>query len=83
MKLNRTGNKLHTDTHQYLISQRKKVTPQKTKFFLLKLTPKGKKYISSLYGEYPDFELEYNGKRYTLTLSDTSAELTQKEVSYV
>ena len=83
MTLKRKGNKLYSDTHQFLISQRKKVTPQKTKFFLLQVTPVGRKYISSLYGAYPDYQIEYQGKRYHLILSETSAELNEMEVSNV
>lgn len=83
MKLKRTGNTLTSNSKKYLISSRKKITPSKPELFLLEITSSGRKYISSLYGHYPEYEIEYKGKRYNLTLSDTSAELTEKVVSHV
>lgn len=83
MKLKRTGNKLTSQKSKYLISSRKKVTASKPELFLLEITSSGRKYISSLYGDYPDYQIEYQGKRYNLTLSETSAELTSMEVSNV
>jgi len=73
MLLNRKGNTLYLPTEEkLLICERETVTARKSKLYLLKITKQGKRsYISSLYGSSPDFELEYNGVRYSLTLTDS------------
>lgn len=74
--LKRSGNTLKAKSgEQYKIFTRTNITPSKPKHFLLQIQGKKKKYISSLYGTYPEYQLEYQGTRYTLTLSDNSAEL--------
>lgn len=72
MELKRKGNSLYLPTGEKLIiCARTKPTARKSPLFLVKVTKSGKReYISSLYGSHPDFELEYNRIRYTLTLSD-------------
>lgn len=83
MQLKRTGAKLHARGTSYLVAERKHTTPKKTKYFLLQKEPK-ERYISSLYGEYPSYQFEYRGKRYQLTLTDTSATIREvEEVSNV
>lgn len=77
MTLQRKGNKLTAQGHQFLISERKYTTPTKSKYFLLKITPTGRKYISSLYGEYPVYNLDYQGKKYQLVLSENTAKLKE------
>jgi hypothetical protein len=72
MLLSRKGNSLYLPTgEKLLICEREKITARKSKLFLLRITKQGKRsYISSLYGSPPEFELEYNGVRYSLTLTD-------------
>lgn len=61
----KVGNKFSNDISSFMITERKKVTDKKSKYFLLSLP--NKQYISSLYStEKPSFyELEYQGIRYT------------------
>lgn len=76
--LKRVGNTLKSQRtgKSYKVLSRKKITPTKPAYFLLETTGGKRKYISSLYGEFPEFSFEYQGKRYTLTLSDTEAKIT-------
>jgi len=67
------GNTLTGENSTLKIFTRKKTTPTKPKHFLVQVQGKKKRYISSLYGEPPTFSFEYQGKRYTLTLSDSEA----------
>lgn len=69
----RTGNTLHSRVSTLKIFTRKRTTPSKPKYFLVSVEGKKKKYISSLYGEPPQFSFEYKGKRYTLTLTENEA----------
>ena len=73
-KLIRKGATLQGKGVSYLIAERKNTTPTKTRYFLLQKQPR-ERYISSLYGEYPTFQLEYQGTRYQLKLSDTTGTL--------
>ena len=75
----RTGNTITDGASTYLIGQRKRVTPSKSQFFLLRIIGKKRSYISSLYGTYPEYEYEHQGKRYTLSLDDTSATIARKD----
>lgn len=81
MKINtllRDGNSLKAKNGKvYKIFTRKKVTPSKPKHFIVLIEGSKKRYISSLYGAYPKYQLEYQGIRYTLTLSDNKAELIE------
>jgi len=70
-KLIRKGATLQGKGISFLIAERKHTTPKKPRYFLLQKQPH-EKYISSLYGEYPEFELEHKGNRYQLTLTDTT-----------
>lgn len=78
IKLQRSGNTLTASDKVYKIFERKQTTPSKPKYFLVAVEGKKKKYISSLYGEPPEFSMEYQGNRYALTLSDSSAILTEE-----
>lgn len=84
MVLIRKGNTLHGKGASYLITERKHTTPSKPRYYLLQKQPTDK-YISSLYGEYPDYEMEYQGKRYKLKLTETEATISpiKKGVSNV
>jgi hypothetical protein len=75
----RTGNTITDGESTYLIAQRKRTTPSKSTHFLLKLIGKRREYVSSLYGTYPEYEYEHQGKRYTLSLDDTSATIARKD----
>jgi hypothetical protein len=79
----RTGNTITDGASTYLIGQRKRVTPSKSQFFLLRIIGKKRSYISSLYGTYPNYEFEYQGKRFRLTLTDTTATIEHKLLSHV
>jgi len=68
-----TGNSLKGEKSTLKIFTRKNTTPSKPKHFLVQVQGKKKKYISSLYGSHPEYQFEYQGKRYTLILSDTEA----------
>jgi hypothetical protein len=72
-KFKLSGNILKSETSTLKIFTRKHTTPSKPKYFLVQIQGKEKKYISSLYGEHPEYQFEYKGKRYTLILSDTEA----------
>jgi len=73
----RNGNTITDGDSTYLISQRKRLTPSKPKHFLLRIEGKKRLYISSLYGQYPNYKFEYSGERYKLTLTDVSATITK------
>jgi hypothetical protein len=73
----RNGNTITDGDSTYLISQRKRLTPSKPRYFLLRIEAKKRLYISSLYGQYPNYQFEYSGQRYTLTLTDISATITK------
>jgi hypothetical protein len=73
----RNGNTISDGNSTYLIGQRKNLTPSKPKYFLLRLEGKKKLYISSLYGEYPNYQFEYSGQRYKLSLTDVSATISK------
>ncbi len=79
----RKGNTLSDGVSTLLIAQRKRVTPSKSKYFLLKIIGKNRVYISSLYGKEPNYEFEYKGNRYTLTLDHTSATIKAKVLTNV
>jgi hypothetical protein len=73
MQLNRKANTIFLPTgEKLLICEREKITSRKSKLYLLKINKQGKRsYISSLYGSSPEFELEFEGVRYFLTLTDS------------
>jgi hypothetical protein len=71
----KVGNKLFNSNHTLLISERKKVTKNKPKHFLLKLDSNSSKgtYISSLYqSTSTHFNFDFNGVRYTLNFKGVS-----------
>jgi len=65
----KVGNKFSNDSHSFMITERKKITDKKSKYFLLSIP--NKQYISSLYSTLDTniYELEYQGIRYTCKLS--------------
>lgn len=83
MILKRNGNTLYppSQTCKYLICERKPKKGNPATKYLLKKEGKESTYISSLFGSGSVFRLDYRGKYYTLTLTDTEAVL--EEVVYV
>lgn len=83
MVLKRNGNTLYTPDPSitYLICERKPKKGKPAPKYLLKKEGKETTYISSLYGSGSVFNLDYQSKYYTLTLTDTEAVL--EEVVYV
>jgi len=76
----KVGQKLISTNHTFLIRERKKITKNKPKNFLLKIDPKTNKglYISSLYPVAENqYTLDFKGVRYSLeiTKSDDSASI--------
>jgi len=66
--------------NQYLICKRKQPTAKKPTFYLLDLTTKKTKYISSLYPKtdinlecVDQYELEYNRKYYLLSINNCNS----------
>jgi hypothetical protein len=77
---NREGSKLISTGGCLLISERKQITPNKPKYFLVdKTIPKGG-YVSSLYPVNDCiYYFDYKGVKYQLELSDRVAEIKTKE----
>jgi hypothetical protein len=73
MTIKRTGNTLFLPNGEKLLictRPESKRTRTKGELYLLKVSRTGKRtYFSSLWGTAPDFELEYQGVRYILTLT--------------
>lgn len=72
MELKRNGQTIYlSEGNRLLICTRPehKQSRYKGEFYLLKVDQTGKKtYVSSLWGTAPNFELEYKGIRYSLTI---------------
>ena len=73
---NRDGSKLISNGGCLLISERKQITPNKPKYFLVdKTIPQGR-YVSSLYPVNEcTYYFDYNGIKYQLQLSELVAEI--------
>ena len=80
-KHQRKGFNFFSKTHKFLICERAKTTPTKTKLFLIAKSVNKRlekdTYISSLYPIAQNvFKIDYNGCKYTVVLSADWATIT-------